>query len=281
MNSIDITGLVKKYPSFTLGPLDLHVPQGSIVGFIGENGAGKSTTLRLILGLAHPNEGDIRLFGEPSSSTHSHSHERIGVLFDDISLPMNFSVKHAGEFAKRLYQQWDSKIFVDYLQRFKLQSTKRIDELSRGMRMKLGLAMALSHHAELLIFDEATSGLDPIIRDEILDIMLEFIQDPRHSILFSSHIVSDIDKAADYVAFIHDGRLKFMEPKDALLDSWRLASLTHHQARKVAPEDILGCRKHEFGQEVIIRPEAVPQDAISSRPSIEDIMIFSLKGEEQ
>lgn len=279
MNSIDIIGLVKSYPDFTLGPIDLHVPRGVIVGLVGENGAGKSTTIRLILGLLTPDAGQVNVLGEPATPSNSAPRERIGVVFDDISLPGAFTVTNAAKFGQRLYRNWDERAFGDYCQRFNLSATKKVSELSRGMRMKLGLAIALSHNAELLIFDEATSGLDPVVRDEVLDIMLEFIQDPTHSILFSSHIVSDIDKAADYVAFMHDGQMKFIEQKDELLDSWRLASLTNVQADHIDSSQILGRRRHEFGQELIVRAEAVPPGCQVGRPTIEDIMIYTIKGE--
>ncbi len=281
MNVIEINGLMKKYPGFTLGPLNLKVPQGAIVGFVGENGAGKSTTLRLILGLAHPDAGTIDLLGQPTGTGNPQAHERVGVVFDDISLPDSFTVKNAGELGKRLYKSWESETYASYQQRFDLASSKRVGDLSRGMRMKLGLAMALSHAADLLIFDEATSGLDPVIRDEVLDIMLEFIEDPTHSILFSSHIVSDIEKAADYVAFIREGKLKFMEQKDELLDSWRIAALTNEQANQLDSAQVLGRRRHDFGQEVIVRTGAVPAGVQATRPTIEDIMVYTIKGEDQ
>ncbi|WIK59674.1 ABC transporter ATP-binding protein [Actinotignum urinale] len=281
MNVIEINGLVKKYSGFTLGPLNLEVPQGAIVGFVGENGAGKSTTLRLILGLAHPDAGTINLLGQSAGADHPQAHERVGVVFDEISLPDSFTVKNAGEFGKRLYKSWDAQTYASYQQRFRLASSKRVGELSRGMRMKLGLAMALSHAADLLIFDEATSGLDPVIRDEVLDIMLEFIEDPTHSILFSSHIVSDIEKAADYVAFIREGKLKFMEQKDELLDSWRIVALTNEQANQLDSTQVLGRRRHDFGQEVILRTGAVPAGVQAGRPTIEDIMVYTIKGEDQ
>lgn len=281
MNVIEINGLMKKYPGFTLGPLNLKVPQGAIVGFVGENGAGKSTTLRLILGLANPDAGTIDLLGQPTGTGNPQAHERVGVVFDDISLPDSFTVKNAGELGKRLYKSWESETYASYQQRFDLASAKRVGDLSRGMRMKLGLAMALSHAADLLIFDEATSGLDPVIRDEVLDIMLEFIEDPTHSILFSSHIVSDIEKAADYVAFIREGKLKFMEQKDELLDSWRIAALTNEQANQLDSAQVLGRRRHDFGQEVIVRTGAVPAGVQATRPTIEDIMVYTIKGEDQ
>lgn len=281
MNVIEINGLVKKYSGFTLGPLNLEVPQGAIVGFVGENGAGKSTTLRLILGLAHPDAGTINLLGQSAGADHPQAHERVGVVFDEISLPDSFTVKNAGEFGKRLYKSWDAQTYASYQQRFRLASSKRVGELSRGMRMKLGLAMALSHAADLLIFDEATSGLDPVIRDEVLDIMLEFIEDPTHSILFSSHIVSDIEKAADYVAFIREGKLKFMEQKDELLDSWRIVALTNEQANQLDSTQVLGRRRHDFGQEVILRTGAVPAGVQAGKPTIEDIMVYTIKGEDQ
>ncbi len=281
MNVIEINGLMKKYPGFTLGPLNLKVPQGAIVGFVGENGAGKSTTLRLILGLAHPDAGTIDLLGQPTGTGNPQAHERVGVVFDDISLPDSFTVKNAGELGKRLYKSWESETYASYQQRFDLASAKRVGDLSRGMRMKLGLAMALSHAADLLIFDEATSGLDPVIRDEVLDIMLEFIEDPTHSILFSSHIVSDIEKAADYVAFIREGKLKLMEQKDELLDSWRIAALTKEQANQLDSAQVLGRRRHDFGQEVIVRTGAVPAGVQATRPTIEDIMVYTIKGEDQ
>lgn len=275
-DAIKISGLEKHFAHFTLGPLDLNIPTGCMVGYIGENGSGKSTTIKLILDLLHKDNGDIKIFGEDIGPKLMN---RIGVVFDDLHLPFEMKVYEAGKFCQMSFDTWQAEIFSSYLQRFNLPLNQKIKNLSRGMKMKLSLAIALSHQAELLILDEATSGLDPVVRDEILDILLDFLQNERHTVFISSHILSDLEKAADYIAFLHEGKLLFMEQKDELLDSYALCTVDDDTAASLDNEAIIGRRKHAFGQDLLVKRDRMPEGINFTKPTIEDIMVYSIKGE--
>lgn len=276
--AIEIKGLRKKYGSFELGPLDLSIPRGCLVGYIGENGAGKTTTLKAILGLVRPDAGEIKLLGRNLPLADQQVMNRVGVVFDDLHLPGDMSVKEAGVHARLSFASWQEETFQKFLQDFALPSKQKIKTLSRGMKVKLSLALALSHQAELLILDEATSGLDPVVRDEILDLLLDFLQDENHSVLISSHILSDLEKAADYIAFLHQGKILFMEEKDRLVERFALCSLDNETAQALDPAAIVGRRQHAFGQDLLVRRDLMPAGIKLSKPSIEDIMIFVIKG---
>ncbi len=200
MNAIELKSLCKTYPGFSLEGLDLTLPQGCILGLVGENGAGKSTAIRLMLDIIRADSGSIRLLGKNHRQV---SKEDIGVVLDEVGIPGCLTPTQVGKVMKNSFQSWDEAAYKAYLSRFQLPESKKFRDFSRGMKMKLGIAVALSHNPKLLILDEATSGLDPVIRDEILDIFLDFARDPEHSILISSHIVSDLEKLCDYIAFIH------------------------------------------------------------------------------
>ena len=247
--AIEIKGLTKKYNNFQLGPLDLVIPTGCLVGYIGENGAGKTTTLKAILGLIKPDSGEIKLLGQTLPLKDPKLMNRVGVVFDDLHLPGEMSVKEAGKYASLSFDSWQEELFQEFLHNFKLPSKQKLKNLSRGMKVKLSLALALSHEAELLILDEATSGLDPVIRDEILDLLLAFLQEENHSVLISSHILSDLEKAADYIAFLHQGKILFMEEKDQLVERYALCSVDNATAEALDPAAIVGRRKHAFGQD--------------------------------
>ena len=257
-NILEIKGLTKSYPGFHLGPLSFAIPEGAIVGYIGENGAGKSTTIKLILGLVSPDSGEVSIFGQKMDDDPKGIRDQIG---------------------KRIYRHWNQVQFEDYLAKYNLTSNKLVKDLSRGMKMKLSLAIALSHEARLLLLDEPTSGLDPVVREELLDILLEFIQDERRSVFISSHILSDLEKVADYIAFIHEGQLIFLENKDLLQDEYVLYSCDSQAAKQIDPEAIIGRRKNQFGEKLLLRRSFVPQQLELERPSIEDIMLFYIKGE--
>lgn len=277
--AIEIRNLTKNYEKFSLGPLNFSVPRGCMVGYIGENGSGKSTTLKAILGLIHPDSGEIKIFGKDRKEYGPELMNRIGVVFDDLHLSGEMKVKEAGNFCQLAFASWKEIQFKEYVKKFDLPREQKIKNLSRGMKMKLSLAMALSHQAELLILDEATSGLDPVVRDEILDLLLEFLQDEKHSVLISSHILSDLEKVADYIAFLHKGKILFMEEKDKLVEHYALCSVDHETIQILDPEAIVGRRRHAFGQDLLVIRDLMPAGIDLARPAIEDIMVYIVKGE--
>ena len=279
-NAIELKNLRKHYPGFTLGPLDLAVPTGCLVGYIGENGAGKSTTLKAILNLVQADAGEVKLLGQTPGREPAFMNQ-VGVVFDDLHLPFDMTVAEAGHFCQLAFATWDAALFDRYLTRFKLPKKRRVKSLSRGMKMKLSLALALSHGAKLLILDEATSGLDPVVRDELLDLLLDFLQDETHTVLISSHILSDLEKAADYIAFLHEGRIHFFAPKDELKEAYALCTLTDEQAEALPAKAIVGRRRHAFGQELLVKRDCLPHGVDVVQPSIEDIMVYTIRGSEQ
>lgn len=280
VNAIEVHNLCKQFPSFDLGPLDLEIPKGCMVGYIGENGSGKSTTIKLILGLLHPDQGEIKLLGKNTENQDAQLMNKIGVVFDDLHLPLEMRVKDVVRFCSLSFDTWQAEVFDQYLTNFKLPLEQKVKNLSRGMKMKLSLAVALSHQAELLILDEATSGLDPVVRDEVLDILLDYLQDANHTVFISSHILSDLEKAADYIAFLHQGKILFMEEKDELRDEYALCSVDDKTLKDIEPGAIVGRRQHAFGQELLVIRELMPDGIELARASIEDIMVYTIKGDE-
>ena len=275
--AIEIKNLVKKFDGFTLGPIDLSIPKGTIVGYIGQNGAGKSTTIKLLLGLLKKDSGEIKILGYDNPNSLELK-DKIGVVFDDLLVPEEMTLVDLEKFCSRVYSKWDREFFYQLKKKFKLSEKQAIQSYSRGMRMKLSMAVALSHKAEILILDEATSGLDPIVRDEILDFLLDFIQDENHTILISSHILSDLEKVADYIAFINDGKVLFVESKDELKENYGICTLSNEEVENLDEEAIIGRRIHSFGQELLVKRNLVPDGIRLQKPSIEDIMIYFVKG---
>lgn len=281
-NAIEIQGLAKKLGSFELGPLTLNIPRGCFVGLIGENGAGKSTTIKLLHGILEATAGHAKVLGHDPAKDDPAYKTRVGFVFDDLHLPENFKLKHVEHFNRLLYgEMWQADTFWGLAKRFDLPDKKWIKKYSRGMKMKLGMACALSHRAELLILDEPTSGLDPVVRDDVLDIILDFMQDETHSVLFSTHILSDLQKAADYIAFIHHGQLLMMEAKDELSEKYALLHANAEQLAAIAPDAILGRRSAEFGDTVLVKRDRVPTGFDLERPSIEDVMVYLIKGQKK
>lgn len=275
---LQIDSLCKSYEDFSLKNISFALPQGCIMGLVGQNGAGKSTTLKAILGLVRPDSGSVKLFGQELQENEGQIKEQIGVVFDSMNLPELLQGKDVGKVLGPLYQSWDQTAFNGYLERFSLPKNKLIKDYSRGMKMKVAIAAALSHGAKLLLLDEATGGLDPIVRDEILDILLEFMQDPTHGILFSSHITGDLEKIADYVTFIHEGQVRFSQPKDELLDSYAVVKCSPQQLASIDPAALVSVRSHQYGTEALVRRDAVWADAVAERPTIEDMMLFIARG---
>ena len=276
--AIEIKNLVKKFDGFTLGPIDLSIYKGTIVGYIGQNGAGKSTTIKLLLGLLKKDSGEIKILGNDNPNSIEFK-DKIGVVFDELLVPEEMTLFDLEKFCSRVYSKWDRDFFYQLQKKFNLSEKQAIKSYSRGMRMKLSMAVALSHQAEILILDEATSGLDPIVREEILDFLLDFMQDENHTILISSHILSDLEKVADYIAFINDGKILFVEPKDELKENYGICTLSNEEVQTLDEKAVIGRRIHSFGQELLVKRNLVPDGIRLQKPSIEDIMIYFVKGD--
>ena len=275
--AIEIKDLIIQFDNFKLGPINLTIPKGTIVGYIGQNGAGKSTTIKLLLGLLNKDSGEIKILDEINPSSVSLK-DKLGIVFDDLLVPEEMTLIDVEKFCSRVYSKWNKNSFYKFKEKFNLPEKKIIKNYSRGMKMKLSMAVALSHNAELLILDEATSGLDPIVREEILDLLLDFMQDENHTILISSHILSDLEKVADYIAFINDGKILFMETKDELKENYGICTLSNEEVASIDEESIVGRRIHSFGQELLVKKNLIPNGIIFQKPSIEDIMIYFVKG---
>ena len=281
MNAIEIKGLTKQYQGFRLGSYDLTLPSGCILGLVGENGAGKSTTIRLIMDAITRDAGTVTVLGVDNQSPEFAAvKEDIGVVLDEAYFPEVLSAANVGKIMACTYRRWDMEKYRGYLSRFDLDDRKLIRDYSRGMRMKLAIAVALSHDPKLLILDEATSGLDPMVRDEILDIFNEFTRDPGHSILLSSHIVSDLEKICDYIAFLHKGKLMLCEEKDQLLEEYALVHLSAERFADLPEDSIVGRKNGRFGVEALVLRSRVPQDLPVEHTNLEDIILFMAKGGE-
>ncbi len=273
MNALEIKNLTKHYNGFTLDNISFSLPQGCILGLIGENGAGKSTTIRSILG-SLKYDGDIKVLGKPISADLKN---RIGVVLDEVGFPDKLNVKDVNAIMKNMFTNWDNDAFLGYIKKFGLPDDKAFSEFSKGMKMKLGIAVALSHNAELLILDEPTSGLDPLVRDEIIDILNDFTRDDNHSILISSHIVSDLEKLCDYIAFLHKGKLMLCEEKDALLEQYVFINTSEEKLAELDENAVKGKRSSKWGTEAIVDRELIP-DSFDTKPvTIEDLFIFMAK----
>lgn len=281
-HAINVKGLTKNYPNFSINNINLVVPKGYIVGLIGENGAGKSTTIKSILNLINKDSGSIEVFGLDHSKYELEIKQRIGIVFDESHFPDQLKAKDINTMMENIYQNWDTPLFNQYLKQFKLPENQIIKEFSRGMKMKLSLATALAHHPKLLILDEPTSGLDPIVRNEILDIFLDFIQDEEHSILISSHITSDLEKIADYITFIHEGNIIFSESKDALLNDYVIIKCREQELTQIDPIDIIHSKKTGQIYEILVKDkqkmEIKYRNLIMDQPSIEDLMLIYIGG---
>ncbi|NLG05782.1 MAG: ABC transporter ATP-binding protein [Clostridia bacterium] len=270
---------MRESPENTQEILNLCVPQGSILGLIGENGAGKSTTIKLIMNAIKKDEGEISVLGCKSDDQNFVKiKEDIGIVLDEAYFPETLNALKIGKVMKLAYQNWDDECYRNYLNQLSLPENKSFKEFSRGMKMKLAIATALSHRPRLLVLDEATSGLDPIIRDELLDVFNDFTRDETHSILISSHITSDLEKICDYVAFIHEGRLVFQEEKDRLLEKYVLLKMTEKDFAALNEEAVKGVKHGTYGVEVLALREQIPSTFVTERLNLEDIILFLAKG---
>lgn len=276
-NSIELNWATRSYGKFTLDNVSFSVPRGCIVGFIGENGAGKSTTIKAILGLIRLDGGKITVLGESSANLSSAAKEKIGVVFDTPCFPDLLNARQLDRVMAGIYKTWDSACFFKYLDRFGLPLNQKLRKFSRGMGMRLSIAAALAHSPELLVLDEPTGGLDPIVRGEILDILLEFMQDENHSILLSSHITSDLEHIADYICFIHKGKIVFFEERNAMLEKHRILKCSEEQLALIDKEDVIGMRQGRFCCEVLTTNARKHPDLTADSPTIDEIMIYYVK----
>jgi len=280
---IQLEHLCKYYDGFELREMTFPVKQGYITGLIGPNGAGKTSLIQMIMGMVHPDRGRISLFGEHSSGNETGIKERIGYVSDENYFYEHLTIKQMKQVIAPFYKNWNEQAFVQYLELFKLLPRKKIRDLSKGMKMKFSLAVALSHDAELLIMDEPTAGLDPVFRRELLDLLSGHIQDEKRSILFSTHNTTDLDRIADYIIFINDGRLVFNETKDDLPQRYVLVK----GGRELLDRDVrglfIGMRETAHGFEGLMADRAKGERyfagmAMCETPTLEDIMYFTVKG---
>ena len=282
-NCIEIKGLCKSYGDFSLNNINLTLPGGSILGLIGENGAGKTTTIKCILNLIRRDAGEITVLGHDNIREEKLAKQDIGLVLDECFFHDTLRPLDVGRVLAPAYKNWDQALFRDYLDKFSLPEKKLIKDFSRGMKMKLSLSAALAHRPKLLILDEATAGLDPVVRDEILDEFLGFISDEDHAILMSSHITSDLEKVADYIAYIHQGQVVLSAAKDAILDSYGRVGCTAAQLENIDPRDVLHTRKGAFGCEALVADRVAFSRKypmlLVERTTLEDIMLFVGKGE--
>ena len=283
MNAIELTHIHKRFSGFAIQDLNLTVPSGTICGLVGENGAGKSTTIRLLMNVLRPDSGTARVLGvDVTSPEFQAAKEEVGVVLDEAYYPETLTALQVGKVMAGTYRRWEQKRYDDFLRRFDLPEKKPFKDFSRGMKMKLAIAVALSHQPKLLILDEATSGLDPIVRDEVLEIFNEFTREEDHSILISSHIVSDLEKLCDYIAFLHQGRLLFCQEKDQLLEDYGVFVGTAEQAESLLPEAVIGREASDYGGvRALVRRSMVPESLALERPTIEEIILFIVKGAEK
>lgn len=281
-NAIEIRSLCKHYKGFSLDDLNLDLPYGCVLGLVGENGAGKSTTIRLIMDTLERDGGTVSVLGTDNRSKEFLDlKEDIGVVLDETFVPEVINAKQLGKIMAGTYQNWDQSVYDGWIRRFDLPPDKKFKDYSRGMTMKLGIAAALSHRPRLLLLDEATGGLDPMVREELLEVFADFAAEEGHAVLLSSHIVSDLERICDYIAFLHKGRLVLCEEKDLLLDKYGILKCSKEQLANIPEEAIHGRRVGTYGVEALVEREFMPRDAVVDRASLEDIILYMVKGEQK
>ena len=277
-NAIEIKGVTKKYDGFTLDNISFDIPKGCIMGFIGQNGAGKTTTIRSLLHITDIDAGEIKLLGLDHIGDETALKKRIAVVFDELPFHDVFNANDMAKIFEGMYPDWNNKTYMKYIERFGLPVKKKIGQFSKGMKMKLQIACALSHNAELLIMDEATTGLDPVVRDEILHIFQEYMQDGERSILMSSHITSDLEKIADMVTFIDRGKILLSGYKDEIIEQHGILKCEKEKLAEIDAEDIVSIRTNRFSAEVMVNDRENAsfkyRDAVIDPASLDDIMLY-------
>lgn len=282
-NVLEISGLCKNYGSFTLKNVSFALPKGSIMGFIGENGAGKTTTLKLILNMIKKDGGDVRVLGLDHIKQEKEIKQQLGVVLDNCHFHESLKPSDITAVMRHIYEAWDDALYRAYLKRFGVTDKNTVKQMSKGMKTKLSLSVALAHRPRVLLLDEATSGLDPVVRSEILDIFLDIIQDEERSIFLSTHIISDLEKVADYVTLIKDGQLVFSQSADDLKYGYGILKCGQNDFARIDRSDIEGQRRGQFGHEVLVKnPDAARAKypgLVVDPAHIEDIMLFYVRSE--
>lgn len=273
MNALELRGLTKNYKSFTLDHIDLTLPCGCIMGLIGENGAGKSTTIKLILDMIRKDGGTVKIFGQDIALVK----EDIGVVLEQVGISGCLNARQVGKVMRHTYKNWQQESYEALLQKLQIPADKPFKDFSQGMKMKLGIVVALSHGAKLLILDEATNGLDPVVRDEVVQMFSEFTRDENHAVLISSHIVSDLEKICDYIAFLHEGRLLLCEEKDALKERYGVIHCTAEELGRIDSTAVLGRKESPYGVEAVVLRKAVPAGMPMSPVELEQLFIHMVK----
>lgn len=290
MNSLEVKNICKsyrdfksnkkKYEVFKLNNISLTLPSGCVMGLIGGNGAGKSSLIKLICGIANADSGEISVLGTDNKSREFVlTKQDIGVVLDYPCFPERFTAKDINRVMRRMYKKWNENLFFRFIRNFDLNM--KFQNYSKGMKAVLPIAVAMSHDAKLLIMDEPMSGLDPVVRDEILDAINQYTMDESHSVLISSHILTDLEKICDYIAYISDGELKFCEEKDSLLDRLVIVKCSMEELREIDGSRVVGMRKSDFGTEALVYRDAVREGMYCEKASIEDIVIYMAKGEKR
>lgn len=281
-NAIEIKNLSKKFDGFYLNSVNFTVPKGSIMGFVGQNGAGKTTTIKSLLNIIKADSGEIKIFGLDSVQHELDIKKNIAVVFDEIPFHDILNASQLDKIFKEVYQNWDTNTFNNYLERFGLPKKKKIAQLSKGMKMKLQIAVALSHNTDLLIMDEATGGLDPVVRNEMLDVFMEYIQDENHSILMSSHITSDLEKIADSITFIHGGKILMSDYKDDILENHGVLKCSKNDITKISSDDIVSIRVSNFSAEIMLKNltscKNKYRNYIVDKTTLDEILLFYVRG---
>lgn len=282
-NVIEVEGLCKRYDGFAIENLNLSIPQGGIMGFIGANGAGKTTTIYSILNIIPVDAGRIQIFGKDYKKDEQEIKQDIGVVFDEMGYHEIMTPLQINRMMKSIYHNWSETEFAKYLERFGLPYKKRCGTFSRGMRMKLQIAVALSHGAKLLIMDEPTSGLDPVVRNEMLDIFQEFVEEEAHTILLSSHIIEDLERIADEIAFIDKGRILLADNKDVILEQHAILKGKKQDISKIRSEDMVGVKRSAYGVEILVQDAPACRrrypEFLCEPASLEDIMLYYVSRE--
>ncbi len=274
-NALEIKGLSKEYKDFRLDNVSFEVPSGSIVGLIGENGSGKTTIIKLILNMIKKNGGEVTVLGKNKGI--SDIKNEIGVVMDEPGFPGFLNAKEINRIMKNIFSNWSDDTFFGYLKKLKVPDNKEYKDMSKGTKMKTGIAVALSHNPRLLILDEATNGLDPVVRSEVNEIFTEFTRDESHSILISSHIVSDLDRICDYIVFIHNGKLMLFEEKDRLLEKYCIVHCTREQLSSIERSKIIGRKENKYDISVLMEKSQVKSGFSTSPVDIEELFVFMAK----
>lgn len=276
-NAIEIKNLCKVYPSFSLKDVNLTLPKGYIMGFVGANGAGKSTTIASLLGLIKTDSGSCLINGKPVAQMTKEEKALIGVVLDECNFPETLTWKQVDKFMKKIYSTWDSESFSARCKNWGLPEKTVVSKYSKGMKMKLAIAAAMCHGAKLLVLDEATSGLDPVVRSEILDILMEFVQNEEHSVFISSHIISDLEKICDYITFIKDGEIIFTAEKDSLTEKYGILRCSNSDFEAVDKNAVIAYNRNSFAVDALVDRRKISGEYIIDKASVEDIMLYYMK----